>query len=154
MKNKILVSFLLLGAVISAGCGKNCRDVGCAVTPPPFFSFRITNNANKDLLTGAFKLYDTAQLQIKAKRNNSSSLESVQRVFSFFGDTLAVTGFNVNKNYTAYYLQLNGTISDTMFFNFNERVDQCCDLSFFSLNKVNNTTVTGYELPTTFVFKK
>jgi hypothetical protein len=154
MKNKLVVFLFLIGAAISAGCGKNCRDVGCAAAPPAFFAFRITNNANKDLLTGMFKRYDSSQVLIKAKRNNSSSLESVQRVFSFTGDTLALTGFTVNKNYATYYLQLNGAISDTLVFNFNERIDQCCDLSFYSLNKVNTTDVTGYGLPTTFVFKK
>jgi hypothetical protein len=154
MKMKILVPFIILAALISAGCGKNCRDVGCAAAPPAFFAFRITNNANKDLLTGAFKQFDSTQLQIKARRNNSSTLETVQRVFNFYGDTLALTGFTVNKSYATYYLQLNGAISDTLVFNFNERIDNCCDLSFYSLGKVNTATVSGYNLPNTYVFKK
>lgn len=154
MKNKLLIFLVLAGAVISAGCGKNCRDVGCAVAPPPFFAFRITNNANKDLLTGAFKQFDSSQLSIRARRNNSSSLETINRVFSFTGDTLALTGFNVNRNYAVYYLQLNGNITDSLFFNYNERIDQCCDLSFYSLGKVNTTGVSSFNLPNTYVLKK
>ncbi len=154
MQNKILVTFILIMTVISAGCGKNCRDVGCSTAPPPFFALRITNNTNKDLLTGTFKQYDSAQVRIKARRSNSSSLETVERVFSFSGDTLVLTGFNVNKNYAVYYLQLNNIITDSMFFYFTEKIDQCCDLSFYSLGKVNTTSVADVNLPNTYTFKK
>jgi hypothetical protein len=152
---KTALGFLSVVAIFfSSGCGKNCRDAACPNLAPPFFAFRLTNSTDKDLLTGPAKIYDTSQLRIRAKRNNSTTIENINRVFNFTGDTLALTGFTVDNNYAVYYLQLNGTITDSLFYRFNESATACCDLSSFTFNQFNNTTITPVKLPATFVIKK
>lgn len=151
------ISFLFTAGLLIigiAGCGKNCRDVNCPTVPPPFFGFRLTNSANKDILTGTFKVYDSSQLRIRAKRVNSSTLETIDRFFNYTGDTVAYTAFTVNNAYAAYYLQLNGTITDSFFFSYNKKATDCCDLSNYSLSSINTTPITGFELPVSYVLKK
>lgn len=154
MKKLFFISLATVTLFMIDGCGKSCRDTACAPVSIPFFAFRLTNAAKKDLLTGTAKVYDSSQLFIKAKRNNSATLESITRVFSYSGDTLALTGFNVSEVYTVYYLQLNGTTTDSLYFQYNKNVTACCDLSNFTFNRLNTTSITPVKLPATFAFVK
>jgi hypothetical protein len=154
MKKSALVFLSFAALVLSAGCGKNCRDASCPNIVPPFFAFRLTNSADKDLLTGPAKVYDTSQLRIRARRNNSATIDNINRVFNFVGDTLALTGFTVSNDYSVYYLQLNGTTTDSLFYRFNQNATACCDLSNFTFNQFNTTGITPVKLPATFVIKK
>ncbi len=149
----VLIVFFFI-ACITESCGKRCNDSGCTGTDVPLFGFRLSNNANKDLLTGAFKVYDSSQLRIKAKRVNASSLEDISRGFRFFGDTLAITSFSVNERFSVYYLQLNGTITDSFFFRYNKNVNACCDLSQFNFTQHNTMAVTASKLPYLHVIVK
>jgi len=154
MKKVLFASLALAAIIFSQGCGKSCRDAACPNAIPPFFAFRITNSAKKDLLTGAFKVYDSAQLRINAKRVNSSTIESVPRFFNYSGDTLALTGFNVDEKYAVYYVQLNGTTTDSLYFRYNKNVNECCDLSNYSFIKHNSLTVSPVNLPASYVIVK
>lgn len=154
MKNKVLTLGLLSGLVLMWGCGKNCRDASCPTVVPAFFAFRLTNSADKDLLAGPAKMYDTAQLRIRAKRSNSGNLELINRVFTQSGDTLVLTGFNVSQDFSVYYLQLNGVTTDSLFFQYNKNVTACCDLSNFTFNRFNTTSISPAKLPATFVIRK
>ncbi|MBX9784034.1 MAG: hypothetical protein K2X48_12160 [Chitinophagaceae bacterium] len=150
MKKTFFASFAVISVFILGGCGKNCRDASCPNIAPAFFAFRITNAAKKDLLTGPAKVYDSSQLLISARRFNSSALEPVTRVFSYSGDTLALAGFNVRETYSVYYLKLNGITTDSFFFRYNKNATACCDLSNFTFNQFNTTSVTPVQLPATF----
>jgi hypothetical protein len=154
MKKIIFASVTIITVLMSAGCGKNCRDAACPSIAVPFFAFRITNAANKDLLTGPAKIYDSSQVMIKARRNNSSNLENITRFFSFTSDTFALTGFNVTQAYRVYYLQLNGVTTDSLFFKYNENLTDCCDLSTYTFNQFNSNVITPAKLPATFVIVK
>ena len=152
---KLIVAATVIGfAFMIESCGKSCKDAGCPGFVPALFGFRLVNGANKDLLTGPFKVYDSAQLRIKGKRIGSGALEDISRGFRYLGDTLAVSAFSVNENYSVYYLQLNGTTTDSFFFRYNKNVNACCDLSDFSFTQHNTTSVTASKLPFTHVVVK
>lgn len=153
MKNKVLTLVALSALILMWGCGKNCRDASCPTVVPAFFAFRLTNSADKDLLAGPAKLYDTSQVRIRAKRN-TGSIEAVNRVFTQSGDTLVLTGFNVSQDFSVYYLQLNGVTTDSLYFQYNKSVTDCCDLSNFTFNRFNTTSITPARLPASFVIKK
>lgn len=153
MKNILqFVSVFLIAGI--AGCRNNCRDVACPSLQPPFFAVRLINNAGKDLVTGAFKQYDSSQIRISARRTNSSSVDNIDRFFNFSGDTVAYTGFIVSKDYSVYLLRLNGSITDSFFFNYNQNATACCDLSNFNFTRVNNTNVTAIKLPASYIYQK
>ncbi|MBY0479154.1 MAG: hypothetical protein K2Q24_16010 [Chitinophagaceae bacterium] len=144
MKNKLLifVSVLFVSAIF-VQCGKDCAREECDIAPPPTFSFRLLNNANKDLLVGAAKQYDSANLKITAKRISNGNIENINRLFYFIGDTIATTGFTVNKNYSVYYLSLNNNVTDSMQFGYSEQNSGCCDMSNYYLSRFNTTDITG-----------
>ena len=151
------ILLLLMGSAFVAGiagCGNNCRDVNCQSLPPAFFGFRLVNTSGKDLLTGTFKQYDSSQLRIRAKQKNSSAVDNIDRFFNYSGDTVAYTAFNVTDMYEVYYLQLNGTTTDSFYFNYNKSATDCCDLSYYSFNRVNSASVTPLKLPGTYVLQK
>lgn len=158
MKNKLLIFVsVLIVSVLFLQCGKDCAREECELMPPPTFSFRILNNANKDLLVGPAKQYDSAQLKITAKRVSNSSIENIKRLFYYIGDTIATTGFTVNKDYAVYYLSLNNTVTDSMFFGLNSRQSTCCDMSNYYLSRINTTDISGgLPLPITngYIIKK
>ena len=154
MKKLLFGSLALAAIIFSQGCGKSCRDAACPNAIPPFFAFRITNAAKKDLLTGTFKVYDSSQLRINAKRVNSSAIESVPRFFSYSGDTLALTGFNVDEKYAVYYVQLNGVTTDSLYFKYNKNVTECCDLSNYTFTQHNSLTLSPAKLPASYVIVK
>lgn len=154
MKNILLLSICVVFVIGMAGCGNNCRDVNCIDPVPAFFGFRMVNTAGKDLLTGAFKQYDSSQLRIRAKQKNSSSINNIDRFFNYSGDTSAYSVFIVTDNYEVYYLQLNGTTTDSFYFNYNKNATDCCDLSYYSFNRVNSTSVTPIKLPGSYVLVK
>ena len=144
MKNKLLIFVsLLIGSVLFLQCGKDCAREECELAPYPTFSFRLLNNANKDLLVGPAKQYDSAQLKITAKRISNGNIENIKRLFYYIGDTIATTGFTVSKEYAVYYLSLNNTVTDSMFFGFNSRISGCCDMSNYYLSSINTTDISG-----------
>ncbi len=144
MKNKLLIFVsLLIFSVLFLQCGKDCAREECELAPYPTFSFRLLNNANKDLLVGPARQYDSAQLNITAKRISSGNIENIKRLFYYIGDTIATTGFTVSKDYAVYYLSLNNTVTDSMFFGFNSRISTCCDMSNYYLSRINKTDISG-----------
>lgn len=159
MKNKLLtlVSVLFVSAAF-VQCGKDCAREECDIAPPPTFSFRLLNNADKDLLVGAAKQYDSSNVRITAKRASNGSIENINRLFYFIGDSIATTGFTVNKNYSVYYLSLNNNVTDSMQFGFSQRNSTCCDVSSYFLSRFNTTDLStaGFVLPITngYVIRK
>lgn len=147
MKNKLLffVSVLFVSAAF-VQCGKDCAREECDIAAPPTFSFRLLNNADKDLLVGAAKQYDSANLKITAKRVSNGAIENINRLFFFIGDSVATTGFTVNKNYSMYYLSLNNNITDSMQFGYNQRNSTCCDMSNYFLSRFNTNDLSGAGL--------
>ncbi|HEX4958100.1 MAG TPA: hypothetical protein VFV46_07975 [Lacibacter sp.] len=154
MKNLLLLFIVGAGVVGMAGCGNNCRDVNCQSVPPAFFGFRLVNGSGKDLLTGAFKQYDSSQLRIRAKQKNTAALTTIDRFFSYSGDTSAYAAFTVTDQFDVYYLQLNGAVTDSFYFNYTRNATDCCDLSYFSFNRVNTTSITPIRLPGSYVLQK
>jgi len=144
MKNRLLIaaSVLFVSAVF-VQCKGDCAKEDCDNIPPPTFSFRLLNSARKDLLTGPAKIYDSANLKITAKTVSNGSLTTIPRLFYYIGDTIATTGFTVNKNYSVYYLSLNNVVTDSMVFGFNNRQSTCCDLSYYYLSRFNTTDISG-----------
>ena len=144
MKNKLLIFVsLLIGSVLFLQCGKDCAREECELAPYPTFSFRLLNNANMDLLVGPAKQYDSTQLNITAKRISNGNIENIKRLFFYIGDTIATTGFTVSKEYAVYYLKLNNTVTDSMFFGFNSRISGCCDMSNYYFSRINTTDISG-----------
>jgi hypothetical protein len=145
------ILFLLVGVAVVAGiagCGNNCRDVNCQSIPPAFFGFRLVN------ASGTFKQYDSSQLRIRARQKNATSVDTIDRFFNYTGDSVAYTAFIVTDRYDVYYLQLNGTVTDSFYFNYNQNATNCCDLSYYSFNRVNSAVVTPIKLPGSFVLQK
>lgn len=144
MKNRLLIiaSVLFVSAVF-VQCKGDCAKEECDNMAPPTFSFRLLNSANKDLLVGTAKQYDSANLKITAKAVSNGSITTINRLFYYIGDTIATTGFTVDKNYSVYYLSLNNVVTDSMFFGYTPKQSACCDLSYYYFNRFNTTDITG-----------
>lgn len=142
IKKLMFFSGVIAAVFTGSGCGSDCARTDCGNAVLPIFSFRLLNGAGKDLLTGPYKQYDTLNLALKAKRADNGAIETVRRNISVLADTNYLTSFVVSNAYTAYYISINNTISDSLFFSYNRRESDCCDLSYFSLNKVNTTAVS------------
>ena len=144
MKNKLLiVSSVLAFSILGGRCGgSDCARVDCGNPIPPGFSFRLVGNTGNDLIGGATKRYDSANVKVLGRRVSNGVVENIRRSFQIIADTTYVTGFMVSKDYSTYYLSLNNTITDSLFFGYNTRQTDCCDKSFFSFNKFNLSDIT------------
>lgn len=144
MKNKFLiVSSVLVFSILGSRCGgTDCARTDCGNPIFPSFSFRLVGSTGNDLIGGVKKQYDTANVKILARRISSGAVENVKRSFQVIADTNYITGFSVNKDFSIYYLSLNNTVTDSLLFGYNTRQTECCDKSFFSLNKFNTSDIT------------
>ncbi|MFY7839160.1 MAG: hypothetical protein ACOVP7_02740 [Lacibacter sp.] len=143
MKNKIIfLSVLMAAAFAGTGCGGDCATTDCGNPKVPLFSFRLLNNNGKDLLGGTTKIYDSANVKILAKRADNGLVENINRTFNIIADTNYITAIAVSQTYSVYYLSLNNTVTDSLFFGYNKRQTECCDESFYSLNKINTAALT------------
>lgn len=142
LKNFFLVTVVVAAVVAGAGCGSDCARTDCGNAVLPIFSFRLLNSAGKELLSGPAKQYDTTSLAVKAKRVDNGVIENVRRNVTVVADTNYLTSFGVSTTYAVYYISINNVITDSLVFNFNRRESDCCDLSFFSLAKVNTSAVS------------
>ncbi len=151
----LLAALFLSAAAIITGCGKDCAKEDCGNLPVPTFSFRIVNNANQDLLVGPARVYDTANVKINGKNKTTGSIQPVRRLVYVLrnsantADSLAAIGFTVTDAYAVYYLLLNNTVTDSMYFGYAKRQTACCDFSNFYLSRFNTTDIPGggLELP-------
>ena len=141
-------------------CNQDCASEIC---PPPnssAFYIRLQNEAGNELLTGPDKRYDTSNLLILARRQNQSNRDTISRVFITLknkagnADSIVSTGFSVSKNYAVYFLSLNGSVSDSFYFGYKPSTSECCDLSSYFLDKMNNADVTNVNLPVNYAIKK
>ncbi len=144
MKNKFLIvsSVLVFSILVSRCGGTDCARVDCGNPIPSAFSFRLVGSTGNDLIGGVAKRYDTANVKILARRTGSGAVENIKHYFQVIADTNYITGFSVNKDFSTYYLSLNNTVTDSLFFGYNTRQTDCCDNSFFSLNKFNTADLT------------
>ncbi len=142
IKKLILFSIVAATVVAGSGCGSDCARTDCGNAVLPIFSFRLLNGAGKDLLTGPYKQYDTVNLVLKAKRTDNGTVETIRRSITVVADTNYLTSFSVSNTYSAYYISLNNTITDSLIFGYNRKETDCCDMSYFSLNKVNTSAVS------------
>lgn len=142
LKNFFLGTVVVAAVVAGTGCGSDCARTDCGNAVLPIFSFRLLNSSGKELLSGPAKQYDTTNLAVKAKRVDNGAIENVRRNVTVVADTNYLTSFGVSTSYAVYYISINNAITDSLVFNFNNRQADCCDLSYFSLNKVNTSAVS------------
>lgn len=144
MKNKFLiVSSVLVFSIVGSRCGgTDCARTDCGNPVFPNFTFRLLNSAGKDIVAGPSKIYDTANLKILGKLATTGLVENVRRIHQVIGDTSCFTVFSVSKNYSVYYLSLNNTVTDSLFFTYNSKQAECCDNSYFSFTKRNTADIT------------
>lgn len=133
---------MLFFSIVASRCGNDCARVDCGNPFLPAFSFRLIGATGNDLIGGVNKRYDSANVKVLAKRTSNGAIENVKRSFQIISDTNYLTGFSVSKDYSTYYLSLNNTITDSLLFGYNTRQTDCCDKSFFSLNKFNTADIT------------
>jgi hypothetical protein len=148
-KNVFIAGIILCVSAILAGCGRDCAREDCGNQPIPTFSFRIVNSANQDLLVGPAKLYDTANVKVSGKNKTNGNTENIKR-FVFVvrnanntADSLATVGFTVTDTYSVYYLSLNNTVTDSVYFGYAKKLTECCDFSNFYLSRFNNIDIPG-----------
>mgnify|MGYP001163358937 CR=1 FL=1 len=147
-------ALLLLGSVLLVQCGKDCASETCPTPQAPVFGFRIVNSGGKDLLIGTDKLYDTSKVRVFAKKVSTGAEEDTKAYFYSLGDTIMIGVYAVNSAYSSYYLKINGTATDSMFFNYNVRKTECCDNSYYSFVRLNNTSVSpALTVPLATVYK-
>jgi hypothetical protein len=143
MKNKLLiVSSVLLFSIVSVRCGSDCARTDCGNPVFPNFTFRLLNSAGKDIVAGPAKIYDTSNVKILGKLTSNGSVENIKRIHQVIGDTSCFTVFSVSKNYSVYYLSLNNTVTDSLFFTYIPKQTECCDNSYFSFTKRNTADIT------------
>lgn len=144
MKNSKLISFsvVFLMSITGIRCADDCGRTDCGNPISPGFSFRLVNNQGRDLIGSPVKVYDSANVKVLAKRAATGSVESIKRVYQVVRDSTYIAGFSVSKDYSVYYISINNNITDSLVFGFNNRQTECCDNSYFSLNKVNSSDIT------------
>lgn len=161
MKIKFLIvaaSFLAITTLTN--CGNDCAKEVCDEPPPPLFFFRIVNSGNKDLVVGPAKIYDTSILKITARRTSNSIIEAISREFFIIknkqnsADSICTTGISIKIDYSVYYLSLNNVVTDSIYFGYNKRQNNCCDLSSFNFVKLNSFTIPngGSTLPSSVAY--
>lgn len=123
-------------------CSSKCGTTDCGNLIPPGFSFRLVNNQGRDLIGSPVKIYDSANVKVLGKRAATGAVESIRRVYQVVRDTTYIAGFSVSKDYSVYYVSINNNITDSLIFRFNNRQTECCDNSYFSLNKVNTSDIS------------
>ncbi len=154
------MGIVLLASFLLTACGKDCGSEECPNVIPSSIGLRLLNSADQDLLTGPAKLYDTAQVRIRARKVGNAAVEEINRVFIILkngngtADSLITTGFTVNKNYAVYYLVLNNVVTDSLVFGYNNLQTACCDLSSYYLDKVNQFDIQNVNLPSSYILRK
>lgn len=161
MKNKFLILAAGFFTMITlTQCGNDCAKEVCDEPPPPLFFFRIINNSNVDLVVGPSKIYDTSQLKISARKTNNGSIEPITREFFIIknkgntADSICTTGISVKNDFSVYYLSLNNVVTDSLFFGYNKKQNNCCDLSSFNFTRFNLLTIPngGTPLPSSVAY--
>jgi hypothetical protein len=144
MKNRNLFFYaaLLLMSATGIRCSSKCGTTDCGNLILPGFSFRLVNSQGRDLIGSPVKIYDSANVKVLGKRAATGAVESIRRVYQVVRDTTYIAGFSVSKDYSVYYVSINNNITDSLAFGFNNRQTECCDNSYFSLNKVNNSDIS------------
>jgi hypothetical protein len=146
--------------VINYSCNQDCASEICPPSNSSAFYIRLQNEAGNELLVGPEKRYDTSNVLIMARRQNQTNRDTIRRVFIILknkagtADSVVSTGFSVSKNYAVYYLSLNGSMADSLYFGYIPSTSECCDLSSYFLDKLNNTDVTNVSLPANYVIRK
>lgn len=139
--NRILFFAVVLMSVIGMSCGNDCGRTDCGNPIPPGFSFRLVNSAGRDLIGSPVKIYDSANVKVLGKRAATGAVENIRRAYQVVADTTYIAGFSVSKDYSVYYISINSSITDSLVFGYNNRQTECCDNSYFSLNKVNTSDI-------------
>lgn len=156
---RIYILFFLL-AFLFYSCNSDCATEVC---PPPnstAFYIRLQNNSGNELLAGPDKRYDTSEVQIFGRRPNQNRKDTIPRNFiilknkSGTEDSLVNTGFSVSKLYAVYYLSINGATTDSLYFGLKPSSSECCDLSNYFLDRVNNVDINNIKLPVSYVILK
>ena len=156
----LIYSLLISCAVLFFACNQDCASEIC---PPPnssAFYIRLQNQASNELLAGPDKRYDTSNVRILARRLNQFKLDTIFRAFLTLknkagtADSIVSTGFSVSKDYAVYYLSLNGNRTDSLYFGFKPSTSECCDLSSYYLDKLNNADIENVNLPASYVIRK
>ncbi|RXK58073.1 hypothetical protein ESA94_18845 [Lacibacter luteus] len=142
IKKLIFFSIVIAAVVAGSGCGSDCARTDCGFAVTPVFSFRLLNSAGKELLSGPYKQYDTANVALKAKRVDNGAVETIRRNIIIVADTNYLTSFGVSNTHSVYYISVNNTITDSLVFSYNRKETDCCDMSYYSLNKVNTSAVS------------
>ena len=151
---------LLISSFLAYSCSQDCATEIC---PPPnssAFYIRLQNEEGSELLAGPEKRFDTSNLLILARRQNQIIRDTITRVFITLknkqgnADSIVSTGFSVSKNYAVYFLSLNGSVTDSLYFGYKPSSSECCDLSSYFFNKLNTTTVTNVNLPANYIIRK
>ncbi len=140
-RNRILFFAVAVMSVTGMSCGNDCGRTDCGNPIPPGFSFRLVNSAGRDLIGSPAKIYDSANVKVLGKRTATGAVENIRRAYQIVADTIYLAGFTVTKDYSVYYISINNTVTDSLVFGYNNRQTECCDNSYFSLNKVNTADI-------------
>lgn len=147
-------------AFLFYACNTDCANEVC---PPAFssaFYIRLQNNFGNELLAGPDKRYDTSVVRIYARRLNQNQRDTIPRNFIILKnktgtvDSLVSTGFSVSKNYAVYYLSIQDVITDSLYFGLQPSPSECCDLSNYFLDRINEIEVNNLNLPASYVITK
>jgi len=156
----LIYSLLISCAFLLFACNQDCASEIC---PPPnssAFYIRLQNQAGNELLAGPDKRYDTSNVRILARRLNHFKLDTIFQAFLILknkagtADSILSTGFSVSKDYAVYYLFLNGNRTDSLYFGYKPSTSECCDLSSYYLDKLNNADIENVNLPANYVIRK
>jgi len=152
--------FISAPSFLLYSCNSDCASEVC---PPPIssaFYIRLQNSAGSDLLAGPEKRYDTSEVRIYARRQNQIKTDTITRDFIVLknragtADSLVSTGFPISKSYNVYYLSIKNVITDSLYFGLKPSPSECCDLSNYFLDRVNNLDVNNLGLPVSYVIVK
>jgi hypothetical protein len=139
MKTPIL---LFLSMVFFSGC---IKPVPVCTSPPPAFDLRIVDGANNDLLSpqylGNFK--DSIQLYYYDKAGSKQDVTFTDSLmkgvgnnkeYQIFSGSLPWASLSGNKT---FYLKRSRKITDTLFIDVVNKIDQHCNYSAYDMVKLN-----------------
>ncbi len=100
-----------------------------------YFTFRYADSNGNDLLYGATQKYDVTDIRIYAFDSSND------KIFAKLSTYKGISTVDVSLPYIIErsFLEVDGTVTDTLDFSFTSRTDKCCGTSF----RIETAAVNG-----------
>jgi hypothetical protein len=137
MKTALL--FIGIGLLGLIGCD-NCNKLDC-VTAFDTFQFKYVSKRNEDLVGGTTKKYNVDDIKVYSTTAENRKIDAHIYVYNLSTPDLSVVEVYLNSNEERFFLEMKGTITDTLDFRFNEHHSKCCG----TITRIQAIRLNGVE---------